>query len=179
MKPEPRGGRPWRQNAARHRRCRLHRPGSNDTAPGCRPPGHHARSPVHMTSGCRPAPGPSRYARGSRPVCESKEWPEGARPSTAAPGRGPLHDLHGHPRLAAGLGVPALPYLQVLPFGHDAACARLPAIVQPVPAIKAGPVAAHLHQPGPDLLRRRRKGGGLRELRPVGIGDGRRRGRRE
>jgi hypothetical protein len=71
-----------------------------------------------------------------------------------------LQDRHGHLVPAVGHRVQALPLVQVLPIGHDAVRARLPAVIQLVPAVPARAVVPHLRQPGPDPLRRRRKGGG-------------------
>jgi hypothetical protein len=78
-----------------------------------------------------------------------------------------LHDRHGPPVCRA---LELLSHVQALPPGRDAVRARLPVVVQPVPAVPAAAAASHLHQPGPDLPRWRRKDRGHR--RPaVGIRD--------
>jgi len=83
------------------------------------------------------------------------------QPQPAAAGLGPQHQpaglQPGHPpaRRGGGLGAHGHPVAdaEILELRQDLPGARPAEIVQQVIAVKAGPVPAPLHQPGPDLLR--------------------------
>jgi len=111
---------------------------------------------------------PSRCARGREPGPRIGRM-AGGQPVARLQHQGAvrLHNRHC-PYVCRALELPS--HFQALPLRHDAVRARLPAVVQPVPAVPAPAAAPHLHQPGPDPLGWRRKRRGHR--RPaVGIMD--------